>query len=125
MIFEEKYLMSTLENSTLLIPDPQTETESIFDDILTGLNTEELQNWEDLEEQIDITDLLFSRKKKVRVATRGGNLKQGACSAPPNSTGVYHCDISYSYRWQTGDCQATRHTHSHCAAYGHGSDTPL
>ena len=71
MIFEEKYLMSTLENSTLLILDPQTETESIFDDILTGLNTEELQNWEDLEEQIDITDLLFSRKEKVRMANGG------------------------------------------------------
>ena len=45
--FEEKCIMSTLENSTLHITDPQNETESIFDDMLTGLNTEELQNWED------------------------------------------------------------------------------
>ena len=77
MIFEEKYIMSTLENSTSYITDPQIETESIFDDILTGLNTEELQNLEDLEEQIDITDLLFSRKEKVRMGNRGGS-KTGA-----------------------------------------------
>ena len=67
MIFEEKYIMSMLEDVTLHITDPQTETESIFDDILTGLNAEELKNWEDLEEQIDTTDLLFLRKEKVRL----------------------------------------------------------